>query len=148
MWLMKLPLSSCIHIQRPFPRLKGISGHKRAGDGDVTIAERMQHLIQDAAEDIKNCANACNAYAKTFIVSKVLLSGSWSDDFKKYMERFLTRRDDFVLALSIYTGHAVNAANDKLDIANGKLDLANGRLDITNGKLDATHAGIGVVTEK
>ncbi|KAM5542128.1 hypothetical protein V8D89_004211 [Ganoderma adspersum] len=112
-------------------QLKGISGHKRAGDGDVTIAERMQRLIEEAAEDIKNCVNSCNAYAKIFIVSKVLLSGSWSNDFKKYMERFLTCRDDFVLALSIYTSQAMNAANDKLDLTNGKLNTANSRLDTT-----------------
>lgn len=94
----------------------------------------MQRLIQDAAEDIESCANSCNAYAKTSLLSKVLLSGSWNNDFKKYMERLLIHRDDFVLALSIYIGEGVNAANDKLNAA--------------NMKLDATHTNIEIVSKK
>ncbi len=115
-------------------RLKDINGHKRAGDDNITIAENMQHLIEETAVDIKSCANSCDTYAKTSIVLKVLLSGSWGDDFKKYTERFMNRRGDFVLALSIYTGQAVNAANDKLDTVNDKLDTANISVGIVNAK--------------
>ncbi|KAM5542287.1 hypothetical protein V8D89_004160 [Ganoderma adspersum] len=98
-------------------------GHR---DGDSTIGQHMQCLIQQAAEDIKNCVNSCNAYVKKSLASKILLSGSWSDNFKKCTKCFLTRRDDFVLALLIHTGQVVNTVIDKLD---------------------ATHINVGIVSD-
>ncbi len=92
----------------------------------------MQGLIKQTAEDITNCANSCDAYAKTFLMSKVLFSESWSAEFKKYMGCFTTRRGDFAFALSIHTGQAVNDVTDKLGTANDKLDTANDKLDIAN----------------
>ena len=95
-------------------RLKEINKDKRAGEDNTTISGRMQHLVDKTEQDIRKCANSCNAYAKKKTLSKVIHSSSWSDEFKGYIQGFTTRRGEFEFALSLYIGHAVNTANDKL----------------------------------
>ena len=95
-------------------RLRDINGEKRAGEDNTTISGRMQNLIEKTEQDIKKCANACNAYAKKNTLSKVVHSSSWDGEFKGYIQGFTTRRGEFEFALSVYIGHAVNTANDKL----------------------------------
>ena len=95
-------------------RLRDINGEKRAGEDHTTIAGRMQNLIEKTEQDIKKCANACNAYAKKNTLSKVVHSSSWDGEFKGYIQGFTARRGEFEFALSVYIGHAVNSANDKL----------------------------------
>ena len=96
------------------PRLKDVNKDKRAGEDNTTISGRMQLLIDKTEQDIRKCANSCNAYAKKKLLSKVVHSSSWSDEFKGYIQGFTDRRREFEFALSIYIGHAVNTANDKL----------------------------------
>ena len=94
--------------------MKDVNKDKRAGDDNTTISGRMQHLVDKTEQDIRKCANSCNTYAKKKLLSKVVHSSSWSDEFKGYIQAFTDRRREFELALSIYIGHAVNTANDKL----------------------------------
>ncbi|KAI1785577.1 hypothetical protein LXA43DRAFT_899476 [Ganoderma leucocontextum] len=103
-------------------QLKDINKDKRAGEGNATISGRMQHLVDKTEQDIRKCANSCNAYAKKKLLSKVVHSSSWSDEFKGYIQGFTDRRREFELALSIYIGHAVNTANDKLVTIEEKMD--------------------------
>ena len=74
----------------------------------------MQLLIDKTEQDNRKCANSCTAYAKKKLLLKVVHSSSWSDEFKGYIQGFTDRRREFEFALSIYIGHAVNTANDKL----------------------------------
>ena len=45
-------------------RLEGVSDPKKIGPDGQTIEGRMQTLCEAAAEDIKNCGSACDAYTK------------------------------------------------------------------------------------
>ncbi|TBU21891.1 hypothetical protein BD311DRAFT_869699 [Dichomitus squalens] len=103
-------------------QLKDISKDKRSGEDNTTISGRMQHLIDSTEQDIRKCANSCNAYAKKKTLSKVIHSSSWSDEFKGYIQGFMTRRGEFEFTLSLYIGHAVNTANDKLVSLEEKMD--------------------------
>ncbi|KAI1785580.1 hypothetical protein LXA43DRAFT_1037408 [Ganoderma leucocontextum] len=103
-------------------QLKDINKDKRAGEDNTTISGRMQDLVDKTEQDIRKCANSCNAYAKKKLLSKVVHSSSWSDEFKGYIQGFTDRRREFELALSIYIGHAVNTANDKLVTIEEKMD--------------------------
>ncbi|PIL29961.1 hypothetical protein GSI_07872 [Ganoderma sinense ZZ0214-1] len=103
-------------------QLKDINKDKRAGEDNTTISGRMQNLVEKTEQDIRKCANSCNAYAKKKLLSKVVHSSSWSDEFKGYIQGFTDRRREFELAVSIYIGHAVNAANDKLVTIEEKMD--------------------------
>ncbi|PIL29978.1 hypothetical protein GSI_07889 [Ganoderma sinense ZZ0214-1] len=96
-------------------QLETINGHNRTGSDNATIAERMKDVIQKTAEDIKSCADYCKEYAEKSLASKMVLSGPWSDNLEKYKKLFIARRDDFVFALALHTGQAINAANAKLD---------------------------------
>ena len=128
----------------------------------MAISRRMQGLIDQANEDITNCANSCDAYSKTFLVTNVVWGGSWEKTFKGHIECFAARRRDFVLALSIHTADAVNSASAKLDIANDELitihhtlgttndalSAIHGKVEITNGKLDIVDSKIGTTNNR
>ena len=83
----------------------------------------MQILVIQAAADIKECANACDVYAKFRSVVKVVMSGTWDQTLKGYIDLFVERRREFVFALSMHTGKGVDRANRKLDVLEAKLDL-------------------------
>ena len=91
------------------------AGHV-ARDG-VTISARLDDLVKKTAADIKECANACDAYSKKRLLVKVLKGSVWDDIFKEYIQLFIDRRAEFNFAVSIHTGMAVDRVNDKLDVA-------------------------------
>ena len=80
-------------------RLKDIDEHSRAEKSNITIASSLQNLIKQTAEDIMNCAIACRAYANTTPLMRKQQRQSWSEQFKKYIECFSSRRRLFLLAL-------------------------------------------------
>ena len=114
----------------------------------MTISEHMQLLIDQADKDIRNCANSCDAYAKKHLLSKVLSSGSWEETFKEHVQCFATRRNEFELALSMHTGYAINAVNDKLDDIHDKLNTANDMLHSTDGKVTTANEMLAGMQEK
>ena len=138
---------SFLKISRYSPRLKDVNKDKRAGDDNTTISGRMQHLVDKTEQDIRKCANSCNTYAKKKLLSKVVHSSSWSDEFKGYIQAFTDRRREFELALSIYIGHAVNTANDKLVTIEEKcisclLSGGNSGLTVTVSRLEWTASSV------
>ena len=103
-------------------RLRSIKDEESKGPGGVTIKARMQSLVIQAAADIKECANACDAYAKLKPVVKVIMSGNWDTTLKGYIDLFVERRREFMFALAMHTGKGVDRANRKLDVLESKLD--------------------------
>lgn len=83
----------------------------------------MQELVKRTADDIKTCANACDAYSKKKLLVKVLKSSSWDDKFKGFLTLFTDRRKAFTFALEMHVGKGVDDANRKLDSVNTKLNL-------------------------
>ncbi|KAI0766841.1 hypothetical protein BD413DRAFT_141310 [Trametes elegans] len=104
-------------------QLRAIKDEETPGPDGTTIKARMQELVQRAADDIKSCANACDAYAKKKLLVKVLKSSSWDDKFKGFLTLFDERRKAFAFALEMHVGKAVDDANRKLDAVGLKLDL-------------------------
>ncbi|KAI0633750.1 hypothetical protein C8Q77DRAFT_1116698 [Trametes polyzona] len=92
------------------------------GPDGVTIKARLQELIKRTAEDIKACANACDAYSKKRLVAKVLRSSSWDEKFKHFLTLFARRREDFIRALSMHTSKGVDEANRTLSSIQERLD--------------------------
>ena len=88
----------------------------------MTIKARMQDLVGRTAEDIKACANACDAYAKKKLVVKVIKSAVWDDNLKGYLQRFAQRRRDFAFALAIHVGAGVDDAAREVARLGEKLD--------------------------
>ena len=45
-------------------RLNGMTDPKNTGPDGRTVGGRMQKLCEDAAVDVRQCANACETYLK------------------------------------------------------------------------------------
>jgi len=55
-------------------RLKDVTDATKIAPDGQTIKGRMQGVCKDVAEDIKNCANACDTYLKSVGIRSVLLT--------------------------------------------------------------------------
>ncbi|KAI0656679.1 hypothetical protein C8Q70DRAFT_329793 [Cubamyces menziesii] len=104
-------------------QLRTIQDEDTPGPDGTTIKARLQGLIKRTADDIKDCANVCDAYAKKKLIVKVLKSSSWDDKFKSYVTLFADRRKAFTFALEMHVGKAVDDANRKLESVDTKLDV-------------------------
>ena len=101
-------------------RLQFIDGPSNVGTDGVTIQERLQNLVDMMAEDIRQCANACDAYAKRNLVSKDLLGLKWDDILERFIKQFNRRRADIELALAIHLGVNMELAYRKIDLLDNK----------------------------
>ncbi|KAI0829941.1 hypothetical protein BC628DRAFT_1501118 [Trametes gibbosa] len=104
-------------------QLRSIEDSDAPGFDGVTIKARLQRLVNLSAEDIKECANTCDAYSKERLLAKVLKSSSWDDKFKTFLTLFADRRKAFTFALGMHIGKAVDDASRKLDSVDAKLDV-------------------------
>ncbi|KAI0371099.1 hypothetical protein BV20DRAFT_211321 [Pilatotrama ljubarskyi] len=103
-------------------QLDGVRTNHVGRDG-LTISMRLKDLVAKTAKDIKDCANACDAYARKRLLVKVLKSHGWDEKLKEYIQLFSDRKTEFTFAISIHTGIGVDQANDKLDTLILKTDL-------------------------
>ncbi|KAI0325484.1 hypothetical protein GY45DRAFT_240808 [Cubamyces sp. BRFM 1775] len=103
-------------------QLRTIQDDDTPGPDGTTIKARLQGLVKRTADDIKDCANVCDAYAKKKLIVKVLKSSSWDDKFKGFVTLFADRRKAFTFALEMHVGKAVDDANRKLESVDTKLD--------------------------
>ncbi|KAI0708170.1 hypothetical protein C8T65DRAFT_211541 [Cerioporus squamosus] len=86
------------------------------------MMSRLDDLVKQTADDIKACANACDVYSKTRLLTKVLRSATWDDLFKQYVELFAQRRADFLLRISVHSGVVLDDAHHKLRRVDEKVD--------------------------
>ena len=103
-------------------RLKDVRPNHVGLDG-VSIGERLDNLINMAAEDIKECANACDTYARKRLFTKVVKAFSWDVTLKEYIQRFSDRKAELNFAIAVHTGTRIDQANNKLDTLMGKYVL-------------------------
>ncbi|KAI8975832.1 hypothetical protein BD414DRAFT_497057 [Trametes punicea] len=104
-------------------QLRSIKDQEAIGPGGMTIKARMQGLVQQTADDITSCGNACDTYSKKKLIVKVIKSSVWDSTLKGYIDLFAKRRKDFTFALAIHTGAGVDDANRKLNALDSKMDL-------------------------
>ena len=71
----------------------------------------MRALAEQAASDIKNCANACDTYSKKKLLVKVLMGAAWEGRLTDFLDRFTKIRSEFKMALAMHT--ARNAVDIK-----------------------------------
>ncbi|KAI0629070.1 hypothetical protein C8Q77DRAFT_1161714 [Trametes polyzona] len=103
-------------------QLQGVRQDHVAQDG-LSIGARLEQLVQKTADDIKQCANACDAYARKRLLVKVLKAPSWDGTLKEYIQLFTQRKGEFAFAISIHTGLGIDKANDTLDALVAKMDV-------------------------
>ncbi|KAI8974013.1 hypothetical protein BD414DRAFT_539931 [Trametes punicea] len=103
-------------------QLKNVRENHAGRDG-ITISKRLEDIVQKTAGDIKECANACDTYARKRLLVKVFKSQSWDATLKAYIQRFSDRKAEFSFAISIHTGLGVDHANHKLDVLMTRMDV-------------------------
>jgi hypothetical protein len=86
-----------------------------APDG-INIEDRLRSVVERTADDIKQCSNVCDTYAKKKLLTKVFLGSVWDDKLLSWVSLFSKRRKDFEFELSIHTSQGVDKANAKLDV--------------------------------
>lgn len=68
----------------------------------------MQSLVAEAAQDIKDCANACDTWMKKKLLLKVLVGPAWEGRLAAFTSAFNMRRMQFEFALQMHTASAVD----------------------------------------
>lgn len=63
----------------------------------------MQSLAAEAADTIKECANACDMYSKKKLIVKVLKAPIWEEKLAEFAGRFHELKSGFKFALAIHT---------------------------------------------
>ena len=86
-----------------------------APDG-MNIEDRLRSIVERTANDIKQCSNVCDTYAKKKLMAKVFLGPVWDDKLLSWVSLFSKRRKEFEFELSIHTSQGVDKANTKLDV--------------------------------
>ncbi|KAI0088301.1 hypothetical protein BDY19DRAFT_190628 [Irpex rosettiformis] len=81
----------------------------------------MQVLVDGAAQDIKNCGNACDVWMKKKILLKVLVGPAWEGKLAAFTSGFAARRMEFEFALQIHTASAVDAIQSVTQSMNERL---------------------------
>ncbi|TBU41129.1 hypothetical protein BD309DRAFT_868889 [Dichomitus squalens] len=98
-------------------------GPSHLGKDGKTIQERLQGHVNLMQQDIKECANACDAYAKKKLLHKVLRALRWDDVLQIFIRRFSKRRADIEFALAVHLGVNIDIAQRKLDTLDAKMDV-------------------------
>lgn len=80
----------------------------------------MQSLAVRAAEEIKNCANACDTYSKKKMLVKVLKGPIWEGRLAEFITRFAQLRSDFKLALVMHTAKVTDGVKMTVDAIDEK----------------------------
>ena len=71
-------------------------------------------------KDIRECANACDAYSKKKLIAKVLKGQRWDDVLEHFVRRFEKRRADIEFAMAVHLGINIDLAHRKLDTLDAK----------------------------
>lgn len=78
--------------------------------------------MKQVAEDIKDCANACDTYSKKRLLVKVLKGPIWEARLAEHVVRFHQRKKELKFALSLHTATVTDDVKHTLDIHNGRWD--------------------------
>jgi hypothetical protein len=83
------------------------------GPNDTSIKDIMGKLIDGAAEEIRACGNACDAWTKQHLLIKVLSGVFWEEELASFFPKFSKRRKAFEFVLQIRT----TTATDTIQLA-------------------------------
>ncbi|KAJ3543517.1 hypothetical protein NM688_g5844 [Phlebia brevispora] len=102
-------------------QLRDVKDPSAVGPDGRTIEARMQALSNQTAEDIKECANVCDTYAKKRLLVKVLKGQVWEAKLVTWVGTFTKRKDEFQFALSIHTASAVDSVKYTVEAMDKKI---------------------------
>ncbi|KAF8214062.1 hypothetical protein K438DRAFT_995547 [Mycena galopus ATCC 62051] len=111
-------------------QLKNVKDAEEVAPDGSSIRGRMQDLMKGTADDIKSCANTCDAYTKKKTIVKVLKGPIWEGKLTAFVGIFTKRRGDFEFSLSIHTALGVDAANRAISAVDKTTQEMNAKMDM------------------
>ncbi|THH27686.1 hypothetical protein EUX98_g6507 [Antrodiella citrinella] len=84
-------------------QLKDVMELNDLGPDGNTLASKLEPLCRQVAEDVKACANTCDAFLKQYLLPKVLKMEEWYDQLVSYVLIFARKRSELQLAVAIHT---------------------------------------------
>ncbi|TCD69752.1 hypothetical protein EIP91_006288 [Steccherinum ochraceum] len=113
-------------------QLRDVRDPKERGPDGIPIDARLQGIAESTADDIKDCANTCDTYAKKRLVVKVLKGPVWETKLVGFVSTFTKRRGQFEEALAIHTARAVDRIEDSVYVLKTKLASMDEKLAVFN----------------
>ncbi|KAI9059697.1 hypothetical protein FKP32DRAFT_1541614, partial [Trametes sanguinea] len=93
------------------------------GRDGIPLNVRLRELAEGTAEDIKHCANLCDAFLKSRLLVRVLKGPLWAERFASTMERFARRKEEYSLALAMHTASTVTRMAVDIESIDIKMQL-------------------------
>ncbi|KAL7285783.1 hypothetical protein ACG7TL_000892 [Trametes sanguinea] len=115
------------------------------GRDGIPLNVRLRELAEGTAEDIKHCANLCDAFLKSRLLVRVLKGPLWAERFASTMERFARRKEEYSLALAMHTASTVTRMAVDIESIDIKMQLM---FDFFEKYMSATEKNLAAQVEK
>nr|GAT44760.1 predicted protein [Mycena chlorophos] len=87
------------------------------------ISKQMEDISHRAGNDIRQCANACDAWFKKRLIVKLLNGPTWEQKLADFAGTFAQRQDEFQSVLAMHSALGINTANRTTREINSKVDM-------------------------
>lgn len=85
------------------------------------LSDRLEHVSQKAAVDIKDCANVCDTFARKGPLIRILKGNVWEVRLIAFIKRFDKRRSEFQQALTAHTALVVDSIEQAVKAIDARL---------------------------
>ncbi|THH27677.1 hypothetical protein EUX98_g6499, partial [Antrodiella citrinella] len=109
-------------------QLRDIKDPQDVGPDDRTIEARLQGLVKQTGDDVKDCANACDTYTKKRLLVKVLKGYVWETKLVGFVGTFVQRRTEFEQALMMHMARTMHAMEATLSSVRVTADAINEKM--------------------
>ncbi|KAF8181171.1 hypothetical protein K438DRAFT_1679952 [Mycena galopus ATCC 62051] len=94
--------------------LKTMKDAQKVDPNGTTLEGRMQGIVKDAEQDIRDCSAICEKYMKKKFVVRLFDGSRWEGRLAAFSDAFSKRRIDFSFALSVRTAQGVDNVQQTL----------------------------------
>ncbi|KAJ6463070.1 hypothetical protein DFH09DRAFT_1492505 [Mycena vulgaris] len=106
--------SSSHDMKRTVYNLRTMKDSEKVDPNGTTLEGRMQSIVKDAEQDVRNCSAPCEEYMKKKFVGKLFDGSRWEGRLAAFSDAFSTRRVKFSFALSVRTAQGVDKVQQTL----------------------------------
>ncbi|KAJ6566117.1 hypothetical protein B0H19DRAFT_1232478 [Mycena capillaripes] len=118
-------------------RLRGVHEAEIKGPDGMPLSDIVD-VVQRIANDIQECASACDLYLNKNAFSKMLRAKDYEERFGSFIKKFNGHQRSLTLVLSAHTAIVVDTMNDKLDLHGQGLKTIEYKIDGLFRMLDTT----------
>ncbi|KAJ7744673.1 hypothetical protein B0H16DRAFT_1559793 [Mycena metata] len=116
-------------------RLRNMRDEEVKGPDGLALPS-LANLLKRIADDITECANACDMYLNKKAFFKFIRAKDYEERFGDFIKKFDGHQRSLTLELTTHTAIAVDTANDKLDVQRHDLVIIKDLIERLFRKLD------------